>query len=134
MMDNLSKKQRSYCMSRCKGKDTNLEKIVRSALHKKGLRFRKHNGKLPGKPDIIFPKQKLVVFLDGDFWHGYRFPLWEKKLPSFWQKKIGETRKRDQRNFTKLRRMDWRVLRIWEHSIKKDLDGVVQKISNLIDN
>jgi DNA mismatch endonuclease (patch repair protein) len=131
-MDNLTKKQRSYCMSRCKGKDTNLEKVIRSALHKKGIRFRKHDGKLPGKPDIIFPKAKLVVFLDGDFWHGYRFPQWENKLPPFWQKKIGETRERDQRNFTKLRRMGWCVLRIWEHTIKKDLDGVVEKISTLV--
>ena len=131
-MDNLTKKQRSYCMSRCKGKDTNLEKIVRSALHKKGLRFRKHSTKLPGKPDIIFPRKKLVVFLDGDFWHGYRFPQWEKTLPKFWRKKIGETRKRDQRNFSKLRRMGWRVLRIWEHSIEKDLDGVVRRICDAV--
>jgi len=131
-MDNLSKKQRSYCMSRCKGKDTNLEKIVRSTLHKKGLRFRKHNTKLPGKPDIIFPKAKLVVFLDGDFWHGYRFPQWEKSIPPFWQKKIGETRNRDRRNFAKLRRMGWRVLRIWEHTIKRDLDGVVDQICKAV--
>lgn len=127
-MDNLTKKQRSYCMSRCKGKDTSLEKLVRSALHKRGLRFRKHNTKLPGKPDIIFPREKLVVFLDGDFWHGYRFPQWEKTLAKFWRNKIGETRKRDQRNFAKLRRMGWRVIRIWEHSIKNDLDKVVTKI------
>ena len=128
MADNLTRKQRSYCMSRVKGKDTSLERIVRSELHKRGLRFRKHNGKLPGKPDIIFSKAKLVVFLDGDFWHGYRFPQWEKTIPPFWQKKIGETRKRDQRNFAKLRRMDWRVIRIWEHSIEKDLNGVIRKI------
>jgi len=132
-MDNLTKNQRSYCMSRCKGKDTNLERIVRSALHKRGLRFRKHNTKLPGKPDIIFPKNKLVVFLDGDFWHGYRFPQWEKNIPSFWQKKIGETRKRDQRNFAKLRRMGWRVLRIWEHKIKHDLESVVDQICEAIE-
>lgn len=127
-MDNLTEKQRSYCMSRCKGKDTNLEKIVRSELQKKRLRFRKHVSNLPGKPDIVFVKKKLVVFLDGDFWHGYRFPQWEKTLPKFWRKKIGETRSRDQRNFAKLRRMGWRVIRIWEHSIEKDLDGVVKKI------
>lgn len=127
-MDNLSAEQRSYCMSRVKGKDTGLEKAVRSELHKRGLRFRKHTRKLPGKPDIVFVKAKVVVFLDGDFWHGYRFPLWEKSLPKFWRNKIGETRKRDQQNFAKLRRMGWRVIRIWEHSIEKDLDGVVKKI------
>lgn len=126
--DTLSKEQRSYCMSRCKGKDTKLELVVRSELHKRGIRFRKHNTKLPGKPDIIFPKQKLVVFLDGDFWHGYRFPQWEHKIPPFWQKKIGETRKRDQRNFSKLRRKDWKVIRIWQHTVEKDLDSVIERI------
>lgn len=127
-MDNLTQNQRSYCMSRVKGKDTGIERVVRSELHKRGLRFRKHNSKLPGKPDIIFPKAKVVVFLDGDFWHGYRFPQWERSLSKFWRKKIGETRKRDQRNFAKLRRMGWQVLRIWEHRIERDLDGVICKI------
>lgn len=127
-MDNLSREQRSYCMSRVKGKDTGLERVVRSELHKRGLRFRKHNSKLPGKPDIIFTKAKVVVFLDGDFWHGYRFPQWERSLSKFWRKKIGETRKRDQRNFAKLRRMGWQVIRIWEHSIDRDLNGVIRKI------
>lgn len=128
MSDNLSPQQRRYCMSRVKGKDTGLERVVRSELHKRGLRFRKHVTSLPGKPDIVFVKAKVVVFLDGDFWHGYRFPQWERKLSKFWRKKIGKTRKRDQRNFAKLRRMGWQVVRIWEHSIEKDLDGVVKKI------
>ncbi len=131
-MDNLTQKQRSYCMSRVKGKDTGLEKAVRSELHKRGLRFRKHAGKLPGKPDIVFVKDKVVVFLDGDFWHGYRFPQWEKTLAKFWRNKIGETRKRDQRNFAKLRRMGWRVIRIWEHNIENDLEGVVRKICGVV--
>jgi len=128
MADTLTKKQRSYCMSRCKGKDTDLERVVRSELHKRGLRFRKHTGKLPGKPDIVFGKAKVVVFLDGDFWHGYRFPQWVKTLPKFWRNKIGETRKRDRRNFAKLRRTGWRVIRIWQHEIERDLRGVVKKI------
>lgn len=134
MTDNLTKTQRSYCMSRCKGKDTGLERVVRSALHKRGYRFRKHVKGLPGQPDIVFVKAKAVVFLDGDFWHGFRFPVWEQDLPKFWQKKIGETRKRDKRNFAKLRRMGWRVMRIWEHSIEKDLDGVVGKICALVES
>ena len=115
-------------MSRCKGKDTGLEKLVRSELHKRALRFRKHPPKLPGKPDIVFPKAKVVVFLDGDFWHGYRFPQWEKTLPKFWRNKIAQTRKRDRRNFATLRRMGWRVIRIWEHQIENDLLAVVAKI------
>ena len=73
MPDNLTKKQRSYCMSRVKNKDTDIEKIVRSELHKRGYRFRKHLKKLPGTPDIAFTRAKVAVFIDGDFWHGYRF-------------------------------------------------------------
>lgn len=96
-------------------------------LHE-GYWFRKHVRDLPGKPEIVFVKARLVVFLDGDLWHGYRFPQWEKTVAKSWRKKIGETRKRDQRNFAKLRRMCWRVIRIWEHSVKRDLDGVVRRI------
>jgi len=128
MTDVLTKKQRSYCMSRVKGKDTGLERVVRSELHKRGYRFRKHVKNMPGKPDIVFVNKKVVVFLDGDFWHGYRFSQWERNLSKFWRKKIGETRKRDERNFAKLRRMGWRVIRIWEHSIDRDLNGVIRKI------
>jgi DNA mismatch endonuclease (patch repair protein) len=132
MPDNLTPEQRTYCMSRVKGRDTGLEKMVRSELHKRGLRFRKHPGELPGKPDIVFRRQKVAVFLDGDFWHGYRFPIWRKKVPKFWQEKIGKTRHRDRRNFAKLRRMGWVVLRIWEHSIEQDLETVVSKIYRIV--
>jgi len=126
--DKLSKEQRSYCMSRCKSKDTGLEKKVRSELHKRGLRFRKHLSGLPGKPDIVFTKQKLAVFLDGDFWHGYRFPQWADDLSPFWRNKISETKERDKRNFTNLRKAGWKVLRIWEHEVEKDLEKVITKI------
>lgn len=128
MSDKLTPEQRSYCMSRVKSKDTSLEKIVRSELQKRGLRFRKHSTKLSGKPDIVFPNKKIAVFLDGDFWHGYRFPQWQYKLKPFWKNKISETRRRDQTNFTKLKRSGWTVLRIWEHEIKKDLLSVINKI------
>lgn len=132
MPDDLTPEQRSYCMSRVKGKDTGLERLVRSELHKRGLRFRKHTGKLPGKPDIVFRREKVAVFLDGDFWHGYRFPNWRKKIPKFWQKKIGETRLRDRRNFSKLRRRGWVVLRIWEHSIERDIEKVIKRILRIV--
>ena len=128
MPDKLTPEQRSYCMSRVKGKDTGLEKKVRSELHKRGLRFRKHPPRLPGKPDIVFPNQKIAIFLDGDFWHGYRFPTWKNKLKPFWKNKIEETRKRDRKNFDRLKRDGWRVLRIWEHEIKKDFSGAIEKI------
>ena len=102
-MDNLTKKQRSYCMSRVKGKDTGIEKAVRSSLHNRGFRFRKHVKDLPGKPDVVFKREKVAVFIDGDFWHGYRFPVWEHKVSDFWKNKIASNRKRDIKNHSKLK-------------------------------
>ena len=134
MADNLTPEQRRYCMSRVKGKDTGLETSVRSALHRRGLRFRKHVKDLPGKPDIVFRRLKVVVFVDGDFWHGYRFPAWEHKLSEFWRKKISQTRKRDVKNHRKLREMGWTVIRLWQHDLKRDFDGSISRILSAIEN
>ena len=95
MPDPLTVKQRSYCMSRVRGKNTKPEMLVRSALHKRGLRSRKHRKELPGRPDIVFTRAKICVFIDGDFWHGYDFEVWKQKLTPYWQKKIGDTIERD---------------------------------------
>lgn len=128
MPDNLTPEQRSYCMSRIKGTDTGLEVCVRSALHKRGLRFRKHAKELPGRPDIVFNRARIVVFIDGDFWHGYRFPSWEHKVSDFWKKKIYKNRERDKKTHKKLRRMGWTVIRLWQHAVKRDLPGCIEKI------
>ena len=128
MPDNLTPEQRSYCMSRVKGKDTGLELRVRSALHRRGLRFRKHVKDLPGKPDIVFRKTRVVVFVDGDFWHGYRFPLWRNTVSDSWRKKIAATRERDIGNHRELRSMGWRVIRLWQHEIQKDFEACIEKI------
>jgi len=128
MPDNLTPEQRRYCMSRIKGKDTGLERRVRSALHKRGLRFRKHVKELPGKPDIVFSKARVAVFLDGDFWHGYRFPLWEDKVSDFWKKKISGNRARDKKNHRELTRMGWKVIRLWKHEIKRNPENYINKI------
>ncbi|MCK5612743.1 very short patch repair endonuclease [Candidatus Pacearchaeota archaeon] len=119
-------------MSRVKGKDTGIERLIRSKLHKRGFRFRKHVKDLPGKPDIVFTKIKLAVFIDGDFWHGYRFPLWEYKVSDFWKSKISKTRKRDQKNFRKLRSMGWKVVRLWQHEVKRDPDHCILKLESVI--
>ena len=134
MADNLTPEQRRYCMSRVKGKDTGLEISVRSALHRRGLRFRKHVKDLPGKPDIVFNRLKVAVFVDGDFWHGYRFPTWEYKLSEFWRKKISQTRKRDVKNHRKLREMGWTVIRLWQHELKRNFAGSVNRILSAIEN
>lgn len=109
-------------------KPSSVEQRVRSALHARGLRFRKHVKDLPGKPDIVFTKAKVVVFIDGDYWHGYHFHQWKHRVSEYWVGKISRNRARDCKNFHALRQGGWRVLRIWEHSIKKDLDQVVNRI------
>ena len=128
MPDNLTPEQRSYCMSRIKGKDTGLEVRVRSALHRRGLRFRKHVKDLPGKPDVVFRKARVAVFVDGDFWHGYRFPSWEDKVSDFWKKKINRNRERDAANHRKLRQMEWTVIRLWQHEVEADFDACIDRI------
>jgi len=116
-------------MSRIKGKNTGLEKIIARELRKRAFRFVRHAKRLPGCPDIVFSRSKVVVFIDGDFWHGFRFPQWEKKLSPFWRDKIRKNRARDKRNFAKLRRNGWRVIRIWKHTIEKDLDRAMYRIT-----
>ena len=112
---NLTPEQRSYCMSRIKGKDTGLETRVRSELHKRGLRFRKHVKELPGKPDVVF-------------WHGYRFPTWEHKVSDFWKTKISKTRERDTKNDHRLYEMGWTVIRLWQHDFERDHEVSIQNI------
>lgn len=94
-----------------------------------GYRYKKHYGKLPGRPDIVFPKQRLAIFLDGSFWHGKDLKqLKEKRIDPFWIHKIEENRKRDQKQKSLLKKKDWTVLRFWEEEIKGNPDKVIAKI------
>lgn len=129
MPDSLTPEQRSYCMSRIKGKDTGLEIRVRSELHKRGFRFRKHLKELPGKPDVVFTRAKVAVFIDGDFWHGYKFSTWEHKVSDFWKTKISKTRERDVKNQQRLRDMGWTVIRLWQHDLEGDFEGCIEKVT-----
>lgn len=126
--DIMSPEKRSKVMSRIKGKNTGPEQIIFTLLEQQGIPFMKHEKDLPGRPDIVFQEVKVAVFLDGDFWHGWRFPLWRHKLSDKWKQKIAATRERDQRNFKKLRQLGWHVLRIWEHQIEKSPDKCVERI------
>ena len=119
-------------MSRIKGKNTGLEVRVRSELHRRGLRFRKHVKELPGQPDIVFGKVRVAVFVDGDFWHGYRFPAWENKMSEFWKKKISKNRERDTKNHKKLRKMGWTVIRLWQHELENEFDECIERIVSMI--
>ena len=85
-----------------------------------------------GALDFVFSKSRVAVFVNGDFWHGWRFPVWRHKLPTFWRNKIGGNRERDQRNSKKLRRLGWRVLRIWEHQVELDAIACVARITQAL--
>ena len=132
MADNLTRRQRSYCMSRVSTRDTDLEVLIRSKLHKHGLRFRKHVTTLPGTPDIVFPRATVAVFVDGDFWHGYRLPAWEHTLSQFWKDKLRLNRRRDRRNSRKLRAMGWHVIRLWQHDIEENADACVNTVAEAV--
>lgn len=126
--DNLTTAQRSYCMSRVRVNGTDIEQAVVDAVHRRRWRYEAQAKDLPGKPDVIFRRLKVAVFVDGDFWHGYRFPTWRDSLSKFWQEKIEKTRRRDQRNFGKLRRQGWVVLRVWQHEVHDDIEQVMERI------
>lgn len=128
MADNKTKTQRSYNMSRIRGMNTAPELAVRRVAYTRGLRYRTHNMSLPGRPDMVFTQSRVVVFIDGDFWHGWQFPRWRERLGPFWQAKIERNRRRDVRNFAKLRRAGWHVVRVWEHEVKADVDDCVDRI------
>lgn len=130
--DIMSAEKRSALMSRIKGKHTGPEKIVAEAIRRLGVTWEQHAKDLPGRPDFVSRQENVVVFVDGDFWHGWRFPAWRHKLSEFWETKLAGNRARDQRNQARLRRSGWVVVRLWEHQIERDLPGCLAKIERAI--
>jgi DNA mismatch endonuclease (patch repair protein) len=121
-VDTLTKEHRSWNMSRIKSRDTNPEKTVRSLLHNLGYRFRIHRKDLPGKPDIVLPRYKTVIFVHGCFWHrhkGCKYAYTPKSRIDFWQKKFAENQQRDKRAKQQLQKLEWRVVTIWECETKQ---------------
>ncbi len=121
-----------YKMSQIKGKDTKPEILVRSILHKAGFRFRKNVDNLPGKPDIVLPKYKTVIFVQGCFWHQH--PGCSKcKIPKsnvdFWKKKLGGNVERDIKNKLKLQNENWNVIYVWECELK-NIDNLTKQITS----
>lgn len=129
MSDIVDPKARSRMMANIKGKNTKPEMAIRSALHRLGYRFRLHRKDLPGKPDIVLPKYRAVVFVNGCFWHGHFCSLfkWPKTREGFWREKILSNKARDQRNIQILLDRGWRVCIIWECSIKKTNETAFQE-------
>lgn len=128
-MDIFTKKKRSEIMSKIHSKNTEAEKVAFRELRKKNVYFQKHYKKATGNPDVALPRKKIAIFIDGDFWHGYKHAVQKQRLPrKYWLKKIEDNIKRDKKNRAKLKKDGWKVLRIWEHEIKKNPEKAIQKI------
>jgi len=127
--DIMSPETRSAVMSRIRGKDTGPEKAVAAGLASLGLEWESHVRTLPGRPDFVFAAAQVAIFVDGDFWHGWRFPQWRDKLSEKWEAKIKATRRRDACNHRRLRRMGWKVVRLWEHQIERDMPSCLAKVA-----
>lgn len=131
MADNHSKEVRSKNMSHIRSTNTKPEEKVRKYLFSKGFRYRKNVKSLPGYPDIVLPKYKAVIFVNGCFWHKHDCPRFV--MPSsnqdYWIPKINANKERDERNQTRLREMGWNVIVIWECELKKNkLESTMQKV------
>ena len=123
MPDNLSPEDRSYCMSRIRSRDMKPEMAIRSMVHRLGYRFRLHKRDLPGKPDLVLPRHRAVIFVNGCFWHWHPDPACTiaglpKSNLEYWKPKLERTRIRDQAHIEVLNNEGWRVLTIWECEIK----------------
>ena len=134
-MDVLTKEQRSKNMKAIKGNDTKIEILLRKALWKKGYRYRKNYNKLIGKPDIVLPKYKIVIFCDSEFWHGKDWETKKHNIKSnseFWINKIEGNIKRDKIVNQKLQDDGWIVLRFWGKEIIKDINSCIQNIEKTV--
>tara|TARA_R110002167_G_C12703444_1_gene653982 strand:+ start:9197 stop:9679 length:483 start_codon:yes stop_codon:yes gene_type:complete len=120
MTDIVDKNIRSRMMSGIKSKNTKPELLIRKALFSRGFRYRLHDSRLPGKPDLVFLKYRAVILINGCFWHRHECHLfkWPSSRPDFWRKKLEGNYSRDQRNLQLLHSSDWRTLVIWECAIK----------------
>lgn len=138
MADVHSKEVRSYNMSRIRAKDTKPEEIVRKYLFSRGLRFRKNDKRYPGHPDIVLPKYKTIVFVNGCFWHaheGCKYFILPSTNQDFWRNKLFGNRDRDHENTKKLQNAGWHVIVIWECELKKEhrADTLSQLYSEIIE-
>ena len=114
-------------MQRLKTRDTAPELALRRALHRRGVRFRVSRRDLPGRPDIVLVRLRLAIFVDGCFWHGCpRHHVSPKANAAFWRSKIDGNRTRDRRNTAALRKLGWRVVRVWEHD---DVQAVAERLA-----
>lgn len=131
MSDSLTPERRSWNMSRIKGKDTKIEVLVRKYLFSKGYRFRKNDKRYPGKPDVVLPKYRTVIFVNGCFWHMHK-DCKQASIPKtrtdFWLKKLTRNVQKDTQCTEELKRMGWKVITVWECELEKDFKGAMAHI------
>lgn len=134
-MDTLTPEERSEVMRRIRSKDTKPELVVRSLLFRLGYRFRLHRKDLPGRPDIVLPRHRKVILVQGCFWHGHncRLASRPKSNQHYWEAKILTNRARDEKNRAALRELGWNVLELWECEIQKP-EGALERIETFMKN
>jgi len=136
MADVLTPEQRRRCMAAIRGRDTKPEKIVRSLAHRMGYRFRLHRKNLPGKPDLVFPGRRKVIFVHGCFWHQHprcRYATKPATRPEFWANKLDGNRARDRRVQRELRTQGWDVLVVWECQTR-DIDRLGERLKHFLED
>lgn len=135
-VDKISIERRSAVMSKIRSRDTKFEEDFIQALKRATkMKFAKNAHLIKGKPDIVFKRAKVCVFLDSDFWHGWQYPRWKHLLKNdFWREKIENNRARDRRATLFLRKHGWAVIRIWEHDIKNNINREIYKIIKALRN
>ena len=134
MADIVDPRRRSELMAGIRGKDTRPEIMVRRVAHRMGLRFRLHRKDLPGRPDLVFVRHRLAVFVHGCFWHhhqGCKYAHIPKSRVSFWKEKFAQNAARDDRNAKALQDLGWRVLTIWECETHKE-DDIRRNLTGLL--
>ena len=133
-MDVHDRKTRSYNMSQIKGQNTKPEELVRKYLFAQGFRYRKNDKRLPGSPDIVLPKYRTVIFVNGCFWHGHdgcKYFVWPQNNADFWKEKIQSNIIRDNNNYRKLHETGWKVILVWECELKpKKRDSTLARLLN----
>lgn len=135
MTDNHSKEVRSKNMSHIASTNTKPEEIVRKYLFRQGFRYRKNDKNLPGKPDVVLPKYKTVIFVNGCFWHKHDCPrfVWPSSNQAYWMRKIKMNVARDLRNKALLQNMGWNVITIWECELRKKVaEETLTELANRI--
>ena len=131
MADIFTKEKRSWVMSRIRGTNTKIDLKMKKMLQETGHKLEMYP-KMYGSPDFVLKRKKIIIYCDGDFWHGYRYQVKKKPSKKFWRDKIERNMERDARITRKLRREGWSVLRFWEHDIEKKPEKCVRRIRKKI--